>query len=147
MGTQMKQLNQPVTAVQYFNSVAALVKVAQLDTSGSRAAAQVLLSAYNGSEWQLNVTDLCHLDQLNMFHAMTVIQGRASLMREPQEGIENGDDIFMDLWKRWERYNINNRHLRTCRECYGTGEVYANHDDENDYTTKTCPYCGGKGYC
>ena len=147
MGTQMTQLNQVITTEQYFNSVSALIKVARMDTSASRAAAQVLLSAYNGQEWQLNVTDLCFLDPVNMHHAMMVIQGRVGLMREPQEGINNGDEIFSELWKQWQRFNIDNRHLRTCQECYGTGEVYANLDDENDYSTKTCPYCEGKGYC
>ena len=145
METQMTNLNQVITADQYFKSVSALIKVARLDTSGARAAAQVLLSAYNGEEWQLDVTDLCLLDPANMQHAMMVIAGRVCLMREPHEGIDHGDKIFSELCYRWRGLNINNRHLSTCRECNGIGEVYANLDDENDYSTKVCPYCEGRG--
>ena len=160
METQMTKLNQVITADQYFKSVSALIKVARLDTSGSRAAAQVLLSAYNGEEWQLDVTDLCCLDPVNMQHAMMVIEGRVCLMREPHEGIDHGDKIFSELCYRWRRLNINNRHLRICRDCNGTGKVCENFDDENvhttkvcrycdenDFSTQVCPYCEGKGYC
>ena len=87
MGTQMTQLNQVITTKQYFNSVSALIKVARMDTSASRAAAQVLLSAYNGQEWQLNVTDLCFLDPVNM----SILRGKGLLLKKSSQTFMAGN--------------------------------------------------------
>lgn len=66
------------------------MKLAQGDTGGSRVAAQVLLSAYNGEAWQLNVVDLCVLDKSNYKAALDVIRGRVELYIEPHTLIANG---------------------------------------------------------
>ena len=50
-----------VTYQQYQDAVIQLCELAQRDTSGSRAAAQVILSAYNGYRWQVDITELCYL--------------------------------------------------------------------------------------
>lgn len=71
------------------------------DGSGARAAAQVLLGSYN-CHIHLDITDLCLLDTEHFTHAMAVINGRVVCGREPQEMITNGDDLFRDLWNRWE---------------------------------------------
>ena len=60
----------------YTQAVCKLIELAQGDTGGSRGAAQVLLSAYNGEAWQLNVVDLCVLDKNNYKAALDVIRGR-----------------------------------------------------------------------
>jgi len=52
-----------------------LMKLAQGDRGGSRVAAQVLLSAYNGGAWQLNIVDLCVLDKSNYKAALGMKDG------------------------------------------------------------------------
>ncbi|MCI5462893.1 hypothetical protein [Escherichia coli] len=76
-----------VTPEEYRLAVNALVDVAITETSGGRAAAQVLLSAWNGYVWQLDIPDLCYLDYDLLEQALIVIQGRVMLMKEPQEVI------------------------------------------------------------
>ena len=99
-----------VTEADYRDSVIALVKLARGDTSGGRAAAQVLLSLYNGSAWHADLTDLCVLDLQNLQHALIAIRGRVVLGKEPQSLIDSGTQVFeelCDLWKSlntWERY-------------------------------------------
>jgi len=95
-----------VTLDQYTNSVVNLSKLAQDDTSGSRAAAQVLLSAYNGNEWQLDITDLCLLDHAHYEDAFIVILGRTSLNIEPHTVLDKGSDIFNSLWCQWSYLHV-----------------------------------------
>ena len=66
----------------YSQAILKLVTSAQGDTGGARVAAQVLLSAYNGNAYQLNIVDLCNLDKDHYQAALIVIRGRKELGRE-----------------------------------------------------------------
>lgn len=94
---------------EYAAAVKLLAGLAQQDTSGSRVAAQVLLSAYNGEEWQLDITDLGILSSDYYEAALVVIRGRTELMIEPHKLIENSEAIFHRLWDLWQAYHVNNR--------------------------------------
>jgi hypothetical protein len=61
---------------EYAKAVARLDDLAQQGTGGGRVAAQVLLSAYNGFDFQLDVSDLGSLDRENFETAMLIIRGR-----------------------------------------------------------------------
>lgn len=98
-----------ITPLQYAESVSALIKLARKDCSGSRVCAQVLLSAYNGGVFQLDITDLCLLDDDYYDHAMTVIRGRVELRTEPNELIVDGGLVFEELWNQWRGYHISQR--------------------------------------
>lgn len=91
---------------QYAEAVARLIAVARRDHGGSRVAAQVLLSAYNGSEFHLDVTDLCILDSNNIRDAITVIEGRATTNIEPHRLIKDGDKVFAGLWEQWKHMRV-----------------------------------------
>jgi hypothetical protein len=93
----------------YAAAIAKLVPLAQGDTGGSRVAAQVLLSAFNGEEWQLNIVELSLLDQGYYEAALDVIRGRVELGIEPHTLVEGGGRIFEELWLQWERYHVGNR--------------------------------------
>lgn len=99
-----------ITPEQYAEAVALLVKTAQGDTSGSRASAQVLLSAYNSYAFQLGITELCNLDADHYEAALAVIRGRVELRHEPHEMIQDGPKHFEQLWEQWEHYKCGNRH-------------------------------------
>ncbi len=126
----------------YAAAVAKLVSLATDDCSGSRAAAQVVLSAYNGDEWQLDITDLCVLDQEHLDAALAVIRGRAEIRTEPHRLIDNGDRLFRQLSEQWFRYHIDNRWKRQCPECSGAGKVYVDVVSDEQIT---CPRCQGDG--
>ncbi len=100
---------EPITCEEYRQAVVRLVTLAGGDTGGSRVAAQVVLSAYNGHEWQLSIPDLCNLDSSNYQAALNVIRGRTELLTEPQKLITDGEDHFRRLWKQWERYHLSNQ--------------------------------------
>ena len=125
----------------YSQAVSKLVKLAQGDTGGSRVAAQVLLSAYNGEDWQLNIVDLCVLDKTNYQAALEVIRGRVELYIEPHTLLKDGDRIFEELWQRWERYHVKNRAKSLCSACSGSGRRWIDVSTEVE-----CESCGGKGY-
>lgn len=93
-------LETPISEDVYRDAVIRLLKLALKDTGGSRVLAQVLLSAYNGYEFQLDVTDLCLLDFDLYVDALIVIRGRVELRREPHE-ISGCNDHFVILWDRW----------------------------------------------
>lgn len=78
--------------------------------SGSRAAAQVLLSTYNGYNYHMDLTDLCHLDEANFYHAIAVLNGRVFCSKEPHNMIENGADIFSEIAQKWSSLHIENRY-------------------------------------
>jgi hypothetical protein len=98
-----------MTTGLYADSVSALIKMARQDCSGSRVCAQVLLSAYNGSEFQLDITDLCLLDETYYNCAMIVIRGRVETRIEPHELIKDGSLVFEQLWNQWRGYHVANR--------------------------------------
>ena len=130
---------------RYTAAVLKLIPLAQGDTGGSRVAAQILLSAYNGEEFQLNIVDLTNLDRKHYIAALSVIRGRVELGIEPHTVLERGDKIFQELWLKWERYNVANRGIPDSYSCYGTGKIYTDPEDAN-YELKPCPRCGGKGF-
>lgn len=134
------------TELEYSDAILKLAHLAEGDTGGSRVAAQVLLSAYNGNEFQLNIVDLCNLDRLHYQAALAVIQGRVELGIEPQQFLENGDQVFLDLWERWLRYHVANRGLPGCPACSGTGLLCDDQDDEVNDGWRPCSRCGGRGY-
>ena len=72
------------TREQYAEAVARLVELARQPTSGGRVAAQVLLSAYNGFDFQLGVANMGSLDRKNFETAMTIIRGRYETGHEPR---------------------------------------------------------------
>lgn len=100
----------PTPIEAYAEAVHRLMPIAMADTSGSRAAAQVLLSAYNGYEFHLDVTDLALLDPRHLACALTVIKGRATLNREPHRVIPGGDEQFLRLWEQWEHLHVDRRY-------------------------------------
>lgn len=130
----------------YGQAILKLAPAAQGDTGGAMAAAQVLLSAYNGNAYQLNIVDLCNLDKDHYQAALAVIRGRKELGAEPQNLIENGDQIFKELRKQWQRLHVENRGKPTCNLCYGSGLIPEYPDDENNYSQKTCTQCEGRGF-
>lgn len=135
-----------MTKQDYAAAIVKLVSLAQGDTGGSRVAAQVLLSAYNGADFQLDIVDLCNLDRVYYQAALAVIRGRVELREEPQNFVENGDEVFRDLWHRWERLHVSNRGIPDCFTCHGSGSVYVDPEDDTNYDRKPCPKCGGKGF-
>ena len=99
-----------VTERDYSDAVSSLLNVAQGDNSGSRAAAQVLLSTYNGSNFHMDLTDLCVLDLKYVEQALIVLRGRVMLCIEPHQMIDNGKTKFSRLEKQWEHLYVKNRH-------------------------------------
>lgn len=134
----------PISKEEYQKAVVLLTALAQTDTSGGRAAAQAVLSAYNGSDWQLDVTDLCVLDPENYQAALSVIRGRVELGIEPHRLIPDGDQVFGRIWDRWARYHLENRWKQTCSSCWGRG-VHVDYDDEDNEIRTPCRRCNGTG--
>jgi hypothetical protein len=137
---------EPITIEQYTAAIQKLLTMSlEHGGSGARACAQVLLSAYNGSEWQLDVTDLCALDQNFYPAAITVIRGRVELREEPQELVDDGNNLFKELWKQWDRFHVANRHLLECYRCAGRGYTYETEEDFDLGKKTPCLKCKGKG--
>lgn len=134
-----------ISLEEYTKAVAHCVEIAQQDTGGSRIMAQVLLSAYNGDSFQLDVAGLGGLDRENYEQAITVICGRYDMHREPHEVIPNGNVIFRELWEQWKRLHVEVRGLPRCTACDGRGKIWVNPDDDNDSQTEKCPKCKGLG--
>jgi len=135
-------VNKVSPAESYIGAIKRLLPLAQSDTSGSRAAAQVLLSAYNGDNWQLDITDLCVLDDDYYQAALLVMHYRRALSEEPHTLITNGDQLFSELQQQWKRYHINNRHKSPCKCCEGTG---TNLNTKTNRYLGECNHCGGSG--
>ncbi|EFR2063217.1 hypothetical protein H0539_003683 [Salmonella enterica] len=94
-----------VTPEEYQYAVNTLVDIALTETSGGRAAAQVLLSAWNGYVWQLDIPDLCYLDYDVLEQALVVIRGRVMLVKEPQEVIPEGNAVMKRIAAQWQHLN------------------------------------------
>lgn len=133
-----------VSKEQYAEAVVKFVDLARQQTSGGRVAAQVLLSTYNGSYFQLDVAGMGSLDWKNYEIAMTIIRGRYETGKEPRNLIAGGSAIFRDLWQTWLALHVKERGKATCPTCDGRGELFLNPDDEDDDRTKPCPRCAGK---
>lgn len=98
-----------VTEIDYRAAILLLVDAAQGDTSSSRAAAQVILSLYNGYEYHVDLTDLGALDYKALQAALIAIRGRIFVAVEPQELIDNGREIFERLAQQWPDLHVNSR--------------------------------------
>ena len=94
---------------KYIAGVETLVPLAQSDTGGARVAAQVLLSAYDGQGFQLDIVDLGLLDEKHYLAALAVIRGRTEHRAEPHTLIFDGDTIFPDLVRMWKGYHVQKR--------------------------------------
>lgn len=134
-----------VTKEQYADAVARLVTLARQPTSGGRVAAQVLLSAYNGSDFQLDLAGMGNLDRNNFELAITVIRGRYETGHEPHSLILNGSSVFGELWDIWFALHVTERGKADCPACDGRGSLWLDPDDERDNRTKLCPRCAGNG--
>jgi hypothetical protein len=136
-----------VTINDYAEAVATLVTLAQDSTGGSRIAAQVVLSAYNGDSFQLDVAGLCGmLDDKHFQAALTVFVGRKHLGKEPHQLLKDGDKIFSALCKQWERLHVNNRWKPRCSVCDGMRQVPVDPDDWDCEEYVTCKACNGQGW-
>lgn len=131
-----------MTIQEYTDAVHKLLKVVDMCCGGSRAAVQVLLSAYNGNDFHLSIPDLCVLDQNYYSAAITVIRGRCELRLEPHEVIPNGSRIFEDMYFDWIGYHIQNRWKKRCPDCDGRGKMYTRYDSDE---MVHCPRCDGRG--
>lgn len=92
----------------------------------------MVLSAYNGFDFQVDIAGLGNLDRKNHALAMTVIQGRYDTGCEPHEVIPNGSKVFGKLWERWRRLHVEERGRMECPACDGRGFIYLNPEDESD---------------
>lgn len=101
-----------VAETDYRDAVLLLVSVAQTDTSNARAAAQVLLSLYNGYEYHVDLTDLGVLDYINLQAALIAIRGRIFVSKEPHDVIENGKKIFAVLADEWAHLHVSKRYIK-----------------------------------
>lgn len=138
-------MQEKITPIQYAAAVAALLNVAKNSTSGGRVAAQVLLSAYNGFAFQLDVAEMQLLDRQNFELAMIVIRGRYDCNLEPHHAVPGSDQAFSEMWDRWKSQHVEERGKTMCSVCWGAGKLYVNPDDENDIRTEPCQACKGKG--
>lgn len=129
-----------VSDAEYGDAVLHLMKLANMpDTKGNLAAAQVLLSLYNGYDWHVNLCNLCLLDQGYFQSALIAIRGRVVLSREPQYFIDNGNAVFLALWDKWIHLHVSQRYnpLSVCPKDQMLG--YKSHQSqlgvtELDYT-------------
>ena len=103
-----------VTLEEYGEAVYKLLALAKTGTSGARVAAQVLLSAYNGYEWQLDIVDLGLLDRDYYTAALTVIRGRTELSAEPHNLIKDGSRQFGEICDRWQHLHVSERGKAIC---------------------------------
>ena len=92
-----------VTSQEYRAAVSALLELAFTDSGGSRFAAQVLLSLYDGDRWQVDLAGVCcGLDSGCLRYVLIALRGRAMLMEEPHTVVANGDQLFEQLADRWK---------------------------------------------
>jgi hypothetical protein len=132
-----------ISQEEYAKAVADGVDLARQPTGGGRVMALVLLSAFNGDWFQLDVAGLCNLDRGNYAIAINVIRGRYEVAREPHEMIADGTEIFRALWTQWKRLELVERAKRSCPNCDGDGKIWLNPDD--DYDSIPCSRCCGTG--
>lgn len=132
-----------ITLEEYKSGILTLVTLASNHVGSSAAtAAQVLLSTFNGSEWHVDLTALCNLDEEYYQAALAVIRGRVECQYEPHTLIDNGRDIFSQLWDHWCFLHVGNRNLDVCPDCYGNGQEY---NDDGDRVIGVCRTCDGAG--
>lgn len=102
-----------VSHKQYSEAVIKLMEVAQHNTGGGHAAAQVLLGLYNSDAFHVDLVDVaCRFDATNRQAAITAIIGRGQLMKEPHTAIQDGDKHFSSLWQQWQSLHVEKRYSR-----------------------------------
>lgn len=124
----------------YAAAINILLPVARRDTGQSSICAQVLLSAYNGFNFQLDVSALGGLDEELFDAAIVVIRGRTDCRLEPHDLVNNGSKVFMRLHDYWVNLHVDNRHKVRCQTCDGFGRIYHGEED-----AEQCPRCKGAG--
>ena len=134
-----------VSHEQYTAGIERLLHLVRLQCGGAEVAAQVLLSAYCGREWQLAIPHLCILDPENYQAAMFVIAGRYQGIAEPHEVIPDGERVFEDLRRDYAFLNIANRWKKDCPECLGRGYLWRSKEDYDADRGTPCHYCEGTG--
>jgi len=83
-------------------SLARLVGLAATsDTGGANVAAQIVLGLYNGSDYPMDLTELCRLDEDLFEDAMNVIRLRVVAQTEPHEFFANGGQLFQQIAQDW----------------------------------------------
>lgn len=131
-----------VTEELYMAAIYLLLKAAQRDSGQSGRCAQVLLSAFDGDDFQLSICALYWLDADLYNAAITVIRGRSELGLSPHRFVEDGDNVFENLCLRWQGLHVKNRGKVHCPHCDGRGVIYRNFDDEE---AVPCDYCEETG--
>ncbi len=101
-----------ITESEYTKAITTLVQLANRDIGSSKAAAQVLLAAYNDYNFQLELSDLRLLDPINMQAALTVISGRLIINEEPHIMFEGGREAFSKLEEEWSSLHVMNRYKK-----------------------------------
>ena len=106
-----------VTYDQYAEAVINLFNLAEMGCGGSSCAAQVLLSLYNGTAFNVDMARVaCNLDAKNLDAALVAIKGRGQLMIEPHNVIQDGSKHFKRLWQQWENLHVRKRYADYYRE-------------------------------
>lgn len=105
-----------VTLADYRAAVERLVSFAYGDTGAASAAAQVLLSLYNGRNYQLDISELGNLDYKNTNAALIAIRGWLFTHEYPHKVIENGQEIFDELEQEWKNMHVINRYRKHYEE-------------------------------
>ena len=107
----LREIEKERAVTPYREAVKALSQLSLTqDGSGARAAAQVLLSAFNSLSFHVEIVDLCNLDTKNFKYAVDIIKGRVVTKEEPQKMIEGGDEIFRKLWEKWSHLSVDKRY-------------------------------------
>lgn len=92
------------------SAVNKLIRLANSSCGSSRAAAAVLLSAYDPTNYPLEITELCLFDEEYLAAAMMVISLRVWNGKEPHELLVDGGSVFRRLVDDWgNALHINNR--------------------------------------
>mgnify|MGYP000498303627 CR=1 FL=1 len=91
--------NDDTSYTDYSRSVNRLMNIAINDKGAEgHAAAQFMLSAYNGKEWHFGVTDL---DNLNYEDVVHVIRGRQLYSTDPHCVVDNGQTKIYEIQDVW----------------------------------------------
>lgn len=85
---------------EIIESLEAAVRLAQGGTSGGRVMARVLLAAYNGYRFPLDLSDLAILGDEAFEHALNVIRLR-HMGHEPHNFFVDGGDLFEAIADGW----------------------------------------------
>lgn len=81
-------------------SLTTAMKLAQGGTGGGRSMAQVLLCAYHGGRFPLDLSELRNLDEKNFDHALNVIRLRY-IGYEPHTLFVDGGSLFEKIASDW----------------------------------------------